>query len=134
MNKDDTKHAPRETRSPCPISNALDILGDKWTLLVIRDLFLGKQRYSEFSESAEGIPSNLLADRLKRLEAAGLVRKSLYQERPARYAYALTRKGADLLPVMIELIRWSSRHIPGTITPSKEILRRARAIREAAAD
>ena len=89
-------------RSPCPVTNTLDILGDKWTLLVVRDLFLGKRLYREFTESPEGIPTNILADRLKRLEAAGIIRKEPYQERPVRYAYALTGMGEDLLPVLAE--------------------------------
>lgn len=121
-------------RSPCPISNTLDILGDKWTLLVIRDLFLGKRLYGEFTESPEGIPTNILADRLKRLEAAGLVKKEAYQERPVRYAYSLTRKGGDLLPVLNEIIRWANRHIPGTVKPPAAAMARARASRRKASD
>ena len=121
-------------RSPCPISNALDILGDKWTLLVIRDLFLGKHLYGEFAESPERIPTNVLADRLKRLVAAGLIKKEAYQERPRRYAYSLTRKGGDLLPVLTEIIRWASRHVPGTTKPPAAMMARARAARAEAAD
>ena len=119
-------------RSPCPISTTLDILGDKWTLLVIRDLFLGKRLYGEFIESPEGIPTNILADRLKRLEAAGLITKEAYQERPVRYAYSLTRKGADLLPVLTEIMRWADRHIPGTAKPPATVIARARAVRKKA--
>jgi DNA-binding HxlR family transcriptional regulator len=107
-----------EPRSPCPIANALDIVGDKWTLLVVRDLmFMGKRRYGEFAQSPEGIPSNILADRLKRLEEAGLVTKKPYQHNPVRYEYRLTRKGADLFPVLKEIIRWANKHIPGTVKP-----------------
>jgi DNA-binding HxlR family transcriptional regulator len=107
-------------RSACPIANALDLLGDKWTLLVVRDLmFRGKRLYGELARCEEGIPTNILADRLKRLEGAGLVRREPYQDRPVRYAYALTPSGADLLPVIRELVRWASKHIPGTDVPRK---------------
>lgn len=116
-------------RSPCPVSNTLDILGDKWTLLVIRDLFMGKRLYREFAESPEGIPTNILADRLKRLEAEGIVTREPYQERPVRYAYTLTRKGEELLPVLAEIVRWGNRHIPGTVKPPAELVRRAKAMR-----
>lgn len=105
-------------RSVCPIANALDLVGDKWTLLVVRDLlFMGKRLYGELARSPEGIPSNLLADRLKRLEEAGLVTKDPYQHNPVRHQYRLTSKGADLLPVLKEIIRWANKHIPGTAAP-----------------
>lgn len=103
--------APQQ-RSLCPISNALDIVGDKWTLLVIRDLFLGKAQYRELVDSPEGIPTNLLADRLKRLEAAGVLSKSPYQERPVRYRYVLTDKGRDLLPTLTAMAKWSEKYLP----------------------
>jgi DNA-binding HxlR family transcriptional regulator len=101
-------------RSRCPISCALDLLGDRWTLLVIRDLFGGKSRYGEFATSAEGIPTNILADRLERLEASGLVTSEPYQENPRRYAYTLTPKGRDLRPVLGALGAWALRHVPRT--------------------
>ena len=80
-------------RSPCPIASALDVVGDKWTLLVVRDMLRGKQTYNDLLASPERIPTNLLAERLARLERAGLVSRSAYQERPVRYAYVLTDKG-----------------------------------------
>ncbi|MCR4301168.1 MAG: helix-turn-helix transcriptional regulator [Sulfuricaulis sp.] len=105
-------------RSPCPVASALDLLGDKWSLLVVRDvLFLGKRRYNELLDSPEGIPSNILADRLRRLEQAGLIRKQTYQRNPVRYEYHLTSKGTELLPVFKELASWANRHIPGTLKP-----------------
>lgn len=114
-------------RSPCPIANTLELVGDKWTLLIVRDLlFFGKRQYREFSASPEGIPSNILADRLKRLERAGLVAKTPYQQRPVRYAYALTPRGADLQPVLLALIEWGNRHIAGTFRPPAERLRNER--------
>lgn len=106
-------------RSPCPIANTLDLVGDKWTLLIVRDLlFFGKRQYREFAASPEGIPTNILADRLKRLEQAGLVERTPYQDRPVRYAYTLTPTGADLKAVLVALIEWGNRHIPGTFRPS----------------
>jgi DNA-binding HxlR family transcriptional regulator len=103
-------------RSPCPVACSLDLLGDKWTLLVVRDLLLGKTTYTEFQKSPEGIPTNILAERLKRLQTAGILEKSQYQERPVRYAYHLTAKGGDLRPVLSALIDWGNKHIPGTVT------------------
>lgn len=101
-------------RSPCPVANALDLFGDKWTLLVVRDLVLGKMRYGEFAQSAESIPSNILADRLKRLEAAGVVAKLAYCAKPPRFEYALTEKGRDLVPVLEAIADWALKHVPGT--------------------
>jgi DNA-binding HxlR family transcriptional regulator len=104
------------TRSPCPVACSLDLLGDRWTLLVVRDLLLGKSTYSEFQQSPEGIPTNILAERLKRLQRYGVVEKVLYQERPKRYRYRLTQKGRDLYPVLSAMIDWGNRYVPGTVT------------------
>ena len=120
------RHA--ETQSPallrrlpaffCPIANTLDILGDKWTLLVARDLlFLGKRLYGDFMQSPEGIPSNILADRLRRLEEARLVTRRPYQDNPVRHEYRLTEKGRDLYPILKEMARWGSKHVAGTYAP-----------------
>jgi DNA-binding HxlR family transcriptional regulator len=103
-------------RSPCPIGCSLDLLGDRWSLLIVRDLFWGKSRYSEFAVSPEGIPTNLLADRLERLEQAGLIKSTPYQQNPPRHAYTLTRKGRDLGPVLAALVQWGKRHLPETYT------------------
>lgn len=104
----------RFKRSDCPITNVLDTLGDKWTLLVIRDLVLGKKRYQEFLSSPEKIASNILADRLTKLEAAGLVTRRAYQQKPARHEYLLTKKGKGLEPVLEAIIVWGQKHYPGT--------------------
>jgi DNA-binding HxlR family transcriptional regulator len=102
-------------RSPCPVAGALDLLGDRWTLLVVRDLlFYDKRRFAEFLASPEGIATNILADRLGRLEQARLIQRRKYQERPPREEYRLTKRGRDLMPVLRELIRWGQRHVPGT--------------------
>lgn len=101
-------------RSRCAVACTLDLVGDKWSLLVVRDLFRGRATYGELQRSFEGIPTNILADRLRKLEEAGLITKSPYQERPMRYAYALTEKGRDLGDVLLAIVRWGKKHIPGT--------------------
>ncbi|MEZ5542098.1 MAG: helix-turn-helix domain-containing protein [Pseudomonadota bacterium] len=103
-------------RSACPVACTLDLLGDKWTLLVIRDLLLGRHTYKELQAAPERIPSNILANRLKRLEREGILSKTLYQERPPRYAYHLTAKGLDLGPVLQAMLTWGSTHVPGTMS------------------
>ena len=102
-------------RSACAIANSLDIVGDKWSLLVVRDLFHGKRTYGELALSPERIPTNILADRLKRLESAGIVASTPYQERPVRYAYTLTPKGSALGEVLLALVRWGKQYIPGAV-------------------
>ena len=105
-------------RSTCPIANTLDLIGDKWTLLVVRDLlFLGKRLYGELIQSPEGVPSNILAERLKRLEAAGLLEKIPYQQNPVRHEYRLTPKGNDLFPILKEMIFWGNKYVQGTAVP-----------------
>lgn len=101
-------------RSACAVANTLDLVGDKWSLLVVRDLLQGKRTYGELADSLERIPTNILADRLKRLESAGIVSSTAYQERPVRYAYTLTKKGVALGDVLLALVRWGKAHIPGT--------------------
>jgi len=102
-------------RSACAIANSLDIVGDKWSLLVVRDLFHGKRTYGELALSPERIPTNILADRLKRLESAGIVASTPYQKRPTRYAYTLTPKGSALGEVLLAFVRWGKQHIQGTV-------------------
>lgn len=110
-------------RSVCPVSSVLDIIGDKWTLLVIRDLmFLGKRLYSELADSMEKIPTNILADRLKKLQAAAIIEKKPYQEKPVRYAYTLTKRGEALRPTLIEMAAWGNNFIAGTAKAPKEFM------------
>jgi DNA-binding HxlR family transcriptional regulator len=97
-------------------ANTLDLVGDRWSLLVLRDLLHGKETYGELLDSPEGIPTNILADRLRRLEDAGLIASSPYQQRPVRYAYSLTEKGTELGGILLALVQWGKRHIPGTRT------------------
>ena len=105
-------------RSCCPVAAALDVLGDRWTLLVIRDLFRGRRRYGEFAAAPEGIPTNILAERLARLENCGIVQSEPYQQNPVRYAYSLTAKGLELKPVLGALAQWGQRHVPRTKLPA----------------
>jgi len=109
------KHKPK-SRSVCPIASTLDLVGDKWSLLIVRDLLRGKATYSELASSPEKIPTNILADRLKRMESLGLILSSVYQERPVRHAYNLTAKGEALGDVLLALVRWGKAHIAGTKT------------------
>lgn len=102
-------------RSKCPLSCTLDIIGDKWTLLIIRDLTRGKSRFNAFLESKEGITTNILANRLLRLEQAGLISKRQYQDNPVRYDYELTVTGESLKPVLLSIVDWAHEYIPGTI-------------------
>jgi DNA-binding HxlR family transcriptional regulator len=100
-----------EFRSTCPISTALDIFGDKWSLLVIRDILLnGKSTYGEFLASEEKIATNILADRLSQLEAGGLLTKHAHPESKLKVLYKPTMKALDLIPTLIELITWSEKH------------------------
>ncbi len=105
----------RSRRSNCPISFALDRFGDRWTLLVIRDLLLkGKRRYQELRACEEGIASNILSDRLRALESAGIVERQVARRNAGGVTYGLTRRGLDLAPVLVEMIVWSAKHDPDT--------------------
>ena len=101
-------------RSPCPVACSLDILGDRWTLLVIRDLFAGKSRFGELLLSPEHIPTNILAERLKRLERAGVVSSTAYSQHPPRFDYHLTQRGRELAPVVDAIAVWGLVQFPGT--------------------
>ena len=96
--------APR--RSPCPVACALDILGDRWTMLVVRDLFLGRARFKDFTASPEGIPTNILTDRLDRLLSHGIIEQIPAEDGTKRLAYRLTEKGKSLGPVLKALRDW----------------------------
>lgn len=114
MKKSTKSGSDKPMRSVCPVACALDLFGDKWTLLVVRDLLAGKRTYGELAESPEGIPTNLLADRLKRLVEAGLLKKRAYQERPPRYEYRLTKSGEGLRQVLGSIAEWGLDTIPGS--------------------
>jgi DNA-binding HxlR family transcriptional regulator len=94
----------------CSIARALELVGERWTLLIVRDLFLGLRRFDEFLESL-GIASNVLTDRLNRLVDEGIVERVRYNERPERFEYRLTPKGRELRLVLLALMQWGDRHI-----------------------
>lgn len=105
-------------RSECPISFALDLFGDRWTLLVVRDLaFKGKNSFSEFLASDEGIARNILSDRLASLKDGGFVDERPDPNDGRRSIYSLTEKGLTLIPVLVEMIVWSAQHDPDTGAP-----------------
>ena len=119
-----------QRRSNCPISFALDLFGDKWTLLIVRDLmFKQKRRFGEFAESGEKIASNILADRLARLETAGLVTRQADPENGRQLIYTLTPKALDLAPMLIEMIVWSAKYDPRTAA-DRAFVRKAKTDRE----
>jgi DNA-binding HxlR family transcriptional regulator len=104
-------------RSQCPLATALDLVGDKWSLVLVRDMMARKGKYQEFLGSPERIPTNILADRLKTLECQGIIRRRRYQTKPVRHEYILTRKGAELLPILQQLAIWAQKHVPGRWAP-----------------
>ncbi len=113
-----TKKLPSR-RSDCPIARALDFVGDKWTLLVLRDIIMARRRYfQELLAGNEGIASNILANRLKLLEAARMITRRRDPAQARRVIYEPTEKALDLLPVMIELIRWGLKHDPNATAPA----------------
>lgn len=100
-------------RSDCPINLALEMLGDKWSLLVIRDLMLaGKHSYGEFLKSDEGIATNILSNRLSTLEADGIISKTRDTENRTKYIYALTPRGLDLIPLVVDIMVWTDSIAP----------------------
>jgi DNA-binding HxlR family transcriptional regulator len=122
------KHKPQR-RSSCPVNASLEILGDRWSLLIIRDLMLRSYRtYKEFLSSDEGIATNILAERLQRLEAAGIISTSRDAEDRRKVVYRLTAKGIDLAPIVVELILWGAQHEATSAPPAA--IRKMRARRE----
>ena len=99
---------PKKTpkRSPCPVAFSLDIFGDRWTLLVIRDLFYGRTRFKDFAASPEGIPTNILTDRLERLLVRGIIEQIPAEDGTKRMAYRLTKKGKALAPILQAIRNW----------------------------
>lgn len=122
---------PSARRSGCPISYALEIFGDRWTLLVLRDLLLkGRRHYKELLAAEEGIASNILADRLKRLEERGLLTRRRDPADGRQWLYGPTEAAIALLPVLIEMIAWGARNDPRSAAPP-DFLRRFETDREA---
>ena len=121
-----TKDPPR--RSDCPIACTLDLIGDRWTLVVLRDLFIGKSRFDELAASAEGIATNVLTERLARLEREGMVSRTRDPADARRVVYALTPRGRSLAPVLQAVAVWGLEHLRSTrVAP--ELARAAAAAR-----
>lgn len=109
-------------RSDCPLNFGLEIFGDKWTLLIIRDLmFFGKRYYNEFLSSAEGISTNILADRLSMLEKENFLKTSKDETHKQKIIYSLTEKGIDLLPVILEIGLWSDKYAGSLLNAKMKI-------------
>lgn len=107
-------------RSRCPVAGSLDVMGDRWTLLVVRDLAMGASRFKDFAASPEGIPTNILSERLSRLLAYGIVEQVEVSPGAKRKAYALTERGRELVVVMRALKDWGLRHLEGAAVPPVE--------------
>ncbi|MGK2870820.1 MAG: winged helix-turn-helix transcriptional regulator [Alphaproteobacteria bacterium] len=118
-----TQNVGREPRSGCPISTTLELVGDSWTLILIRDMINGKKRFAEFLSSPERITTNILTNRLNSMLQAELIEKKLYQSNPRRYEYELTKMGRDLLPVLQAMCCWGNQHFPGTWTPPESFMK-----------
>jgi DNA-binding HxlR family transcriptional regulator len=114
-------------RSDCPISFSLEIFGDRWSLLILRDIALRDGRYfRDFLDSPEGIASNILADRLSRLEQHGVIEKSADPEDGRRQRYRLSEAGLDLIPLLVDLTIWGGRHDPKSVYPRPRLSRMER--------
>ena len=116
-----SKHDHRQ--SGCGVAYGLDVFGDKWTLVIIKDMMLsGKRQFNKFLASPEKMASNILADRLKRLEDEGVVTKTQDPDNEVKFIYELTAKGKELIPVILEVMLWGSKHAPNPSAPP-ELLR-----------
>jgi DNA-binding HxlR family transcriptional regulator len=113
-------------RSGCPIATTLDFVGDRWSLVIVRDMMNGKTRFGQFLDSPEHVTTSVLADRLARMEAAGLIVKRAYQDNPVRHEYRLTEMGEALLPVLQEVCRWANRYLPETWPAPESFMQRGR--------
>ena len=100
----------------CSVARALEIVGERWTFLILRDAFLGIRRFDDFQRSL-GVARNVLQARLQRLTDAGVLERRLYQERPPRFEYRLTERGRDLWPALVSLMQWGDRHLAGDAGP-----------------
>ncbi len=116
--------ANTKRRSDCPINFALELFGDRWTFLIVRDLmFKGKHYYKEFLEAEEGIATNILADKLSALEESGIISKTVDSTHRSKQIYKLTKKGIDLVPILVEVIMWSSKYDKDTGTDVRFVKR-----------
>ena len=113
----------REYGQLCPIARTLDMIGDRWTMLVLRDLFLGATKFTEFREHSPGMPTKILSDRLKSLEHHQIIERRIYSEHPLRAEYHLTARGRTLEPILSAIYAWGMKH---TITPAERPIVRKR--------
>lgn len=117
-------------RSDCPIANALEVLGDRWTLIIVRDLvFRGFREFGQFLGAGEGISTNILTERLDRLQCAGIIVRSDHPADGKKYLYRLTVKGVDLIPLLVELVLWGAKYTPNHAAPA-QVLREMQTNRE----
>ena len=103
-------------QEPCSVARSVAVIGDRWTLMILRDCFLGVRRFESFQERL-GISRTIIADRLKHLTEEGVLRRVAYQEHPVRHEYRLTDKGLDLHPVVMAIVHWGDRHYAGEAGP-----------------
>lgn len=113
---DGRRPKPRE----CSVAAALDVIGEKWSLLVVRELFLGARKFNDIAANT-GAPRDILTARLRRLEELGVIERRVYSERPTRYIYVLTDKGKDLRPVLFALKHWGDTHVMGRVMPPRYV-------------
>ena len=113
-----THYMTRDYGQGCPIARTLDLIGERWTMLILRDLFLNVTKFNEFREHSPGMPTKILADRLKSLERYGLVQRRVYSEHPLRAEYQLTALGRSLEPVMSAVYAWGMKH---AVSPSERV-------------
>lgn len=119
-----------DRRSDCPIAGALDLLGDRWSLVIVRDLmFRGFREYGQFLGAGEGISTNILAERLDRLMCAGVIVRAEHPSNGKKYVYRLTEKGVDLAPLMIEFALWGAKYVPDNAAPP-EVVHQMKTARE----
>lgn len=111
-----------ERRSDCPIVGALDLMGDRWSLVIVRDLmFRGFREYGQFLAAGEGISTNILAERLERLTCAGIILRTEHPSDGKKYVYRLTEKGVDLAPLLLELALWGAKYVPDNAAPAATV-------------
>ncbi len=107
-----TRHREWLPNELCSVAGALEIMGERWTIMVLREAFLGTRRFDDFQRNT-GCARNILSDRLQKLVGAGILERRRYQDRPPRFEYRLTQKGVDLWPAIVALMQWGDRYVAG---------------------
>ena len=119
-----TMNTEQALRAECSVARAMEVLGERWTILILREAFYGVRRYDQMQRNL-GIARNILASRLQGLVAAGILERRRYQERPERFEYRLTEKGLDLYPALVAIMRWGDRHLADELGPPVELRHRS---------